>query len=300
MGGVKSRRLRFPAPLESACREADRRTAPSDGYSGGANCVPSDPSSLGYLPPPENFSLLYLLIVVRFFHDGPHQSRRSHSRWDEAQVVSDLPPPPMGHNIAGFDDEDLLDVEPAPPPRDADLTRVATLARRAQEEQEAVIALTEELQRAINAHNLTVEKELPEAMVAVGLSAYKLTDGTPVEIKRTLTGTKLTNPEGLDWVEAHDGADVIKTIITVELPKDELGTAREIADLLRSHPKAGRFVKLELERSVHQSTIAAFAREARERNENPPLDKLGVFERTRAVVGASRPKTVELKGLTKR
>ncbi len=197
-------------------------------------------------------------------------------------------------------DDAVLDVEEAPPPPDADLTRVATLAERARGEEAEVIRCTAALADALKAYRGTVERELPEAMAACHMSEFKLTDGTKVGIDSKFVGGKLTDPLGLDWVEANGGQPLVKTLITLELPANEIATARVILNLLKNHPKANQFVRLELERSVHQSTIAAFAREQVEARKNPPLDLLGVMRRITARVGARRPRTVELKGLERR
>lgn len=193
-----------------------------------------------------------------------------------------------------------LDVEPAPAPPDDDLHRVAALAERGRIEEALVVERTAALKEALDAYRNTVERELPEAMVACGMSEFKLLDGTKVGIESKFIGGKLLDPVALDWVEEHGGGPLIKTLITLELPANELPTARAVLNDLRNHPAANRFVRLELERSVHQSTIGAFAKELTEGRKNPPLDLLGVIRRVTARLGARRPRSVELKGLEKR
>jgi len=205
----------------------------------------------------------------------------------------------MMNNDTEFDDP-VLDVEEAPPPPDADLTRVATLAERAQVEEAEVIRCTAALSEALKAYRGTVERELPEAMAACHMSEFKLIDGTKVSIDSKFIGGKLTNPIALDWVEENGGAPLVKTLITLELPPKEIETAREVLRYIAQHPKANSFVRLEMERSVHAMTIGAFAKEQVEARKNPPLDLLGVMRRITARVGARRPKTVELKGLERR
>lgn len=200
------------------------------------------------------------------------------------------------------DDLSTLDVEAAPPPTDGELSRVAALAERQRTEELEAVRLTGLLQRALGDLRKTREVDLPEAMRAAGLSAFSLTDGTTVKVEDKLVGTMLKsddNPEGVAWVDEHGGSSLIKTIIEVELDRGDVSEARALLTELRSHRLANKFKKLQLSEFVHHSTVGAFVRELVERGEDPPLDVLGVYRSTAAVVG-DRPKTVELKGLVRR
>jgi len=182
-------------------------------------------------------------------------------------------------------------------PTDAELARVRRLAELQRSQTREVVRITRELVTALNLLRQTREVDLPEAMRDVGLSEVKLLDGTPVKVEDKLTGTKLTSPVGLGYVEENGGARLIKTAIVVELDRGDLAAAREVYQDLRSHKKANLFKRLELEEHVHQSTIAAFVRELIAKGKDVPLERLGVHRRVTAIVGA-RPKSVELAGLT--
>lgn len=194
------------------------------------------------------------------------------------------------------DDLTPLDVEAAPPPTDSELARVAALAERQRREEAEAIRLTGLLRAALDALRKTREVDLPEALRAVGMSEFALLDGTRVKVEDKLVGTMLTDPAGLAWVEEHGGASLIKTSVTIEMDRGDVAEARALLTELRSHRLANRFKKLNLAEFVHHSTIGAFARELAERGEDPPLETLGVYRSTAAIVG-QRPKTVDLKGL---
>jgi hypothetical protein len=196
-------------------------------------------------------------------------------------------------------DDMMMDVEPAPPPTDAELSRVAALAERQQVEEAEAERLTGLLQRALAALRQTREVDLPEALRAVGMSEFSLLDGTRVKLEDKLIGTKLVSTEGLRWVEDHGGASMIKTTITVEMDRGDLVEARGLLAELKRHRLANSFKKLDLSEYVHQATSAAFARELLEQGEDPPLDTLGVYRVVQTIVG-ERPKTVELKGIARR
>lgn len=198
-------------------------------------------------------------------------------------------------------DDDILieDIADVAPPTDAALGRIAALAMRQRSEEREAMALTAQLQAALARLRQTREVDLPEAMRAVGMSKFALTDGTEVKIEDKLTGAKLTSPPALAWVDEHGGSSLIKTTIALEMDRGDVEAAREILTELRQNKHANRFKRLELEESIHAMTIAKFAREMVEQGEDPPLELLGVHRRVAAIVG-KRPKSVELTGLASR
>lgn len=178
------------------------------------------------------------------------------------------------------------------------LASLSALAERALAQEAEVVRLTGELRDAITAHSMTVEKDIPEAMADAKMSEFKLLNGQRVTVQERFIGNKLTDEEGLAWVEAHEGVDSIKTEIVLELPKGEMETAQRIYQLLKEDRAANRFVKLTLDRYVHNATIGAFAKSRVEAGDAPPLDKLGVVRKKSAKIGRfARTTTAELKGL---
>lgn len=192
--------------------------------------------------------------------------------------------------------DEVLEVEPDEEPTDADRSRVTHLALLQRKQEREVMRRTAALQEALNSLRQTREVDLPEAMRATGQSKFALLDGTPVKLEEKLTGTKLTNPVGLGYVEEQGGASLIKTAIFVEMDRGDVGEARDLLRELRGHRMANKFKRLELEEHVHQSTIASFCRELLAKGKDVPLERLGVNRRVTTIVG-DRPKSVELTGL---
>lgn len=193
-------------------------------------------------------------------------------------------------------DVNLSALEDRREPTDAERASVAAIATRQLELKAAVVAATRVLQEAIGRYWYTARVELPEAMRAIGMSDFRLLDGTRVRIDDQYVGTKLTDPEGLAYVDANGGSSAIKTLLTIEMDRGDVESARELVRELRQHRFANRFKTLVLEEYVHQSTSGPLAREFTERGLKPPLDKLGVTHLVHAVVGDKRPPTVELRG----
>lgn len=181
-------------------------------------------------------------------------------------------------------------------PVDDELSRVASLAATLQHAENEVARATARLQDALNRYRYTAETLLPEAMRAVGLAEFTLANGAKVTIDRRFVGSKLTDPQALAWLEAQGAGDLIKTAIHVDLPVGMADEAREIMAMLESHRSANRFSHLTMSTYVHQSTIAAFAKELYEAGEDPPLETLGVRQRVTAQVGDRRPRSRTLTG----
>jgi len=194
-------------------------------------------------------------------------------------------------------DADLAGLADDAEPTDAERASVSSLAELQIEQEAEVIQLTALLQAALERLRKTSQVDLPDAMRAIRQSEFRLLDGRRVKLEEKLTGLKLTNPEGLAWVEANGGASTIKTSITVEMDRGDLESARELMQELRGHRLANRFKTLSMEESVNASTNGAFAREKERDGANPPLELLGVYRMVRTVVGDRAPKPVELKGL---
>lgn len=185
-------------------------------------------------------------------------------------------------------------------PRDSDLAQVANLSDQLVQEEEAVAEATAVLAEKLAAYRLTAEKLLPEAMLATGLSEFTLTNGKKVHVDSRFVGSRLTDHEALTWLEENGAGHLIKATVKVELPAASVSVARELMDLLRSHHASNQFTSLTLDTAVHQSTIAAFAKELYEAGEMPDLEKLGVHRRVIARVGARRFRDLALTGLIRR
>jgi len=180
-------------------------------------------------------------------------------------------------------------------PEDGQLNRIGTLANRALEQEREVVLATRALNLALQAYRATVDEALPLAMANARTKDFTTEDGHRIQVRTVFNSLKLVDEEGLAWVEEHEGADNIRTVITIEFPKESLERAKIFyerltgLDVLKSS-------KLKLERYVHDKTIGAFAKSRLEAGDDPPLELLGVTRRSYAVVGKSRTKTMELKG----
>ena len=140
---------------------------------------------------------------------------------------------------------------------------------------EAEIAASEESLSAMNERlrNLS-EVQIPEAMMAMGLTELKLSTGESVSIKKyysTKIPTERLN-EAMEWLRKTGNDDIIKNTISLNFGKGEDELAQEVAKLLIQ-----KGLSPEQKIFVHAMTLKAFVKECIEGGRNLPLDLFGVF-----------------------
>lgn len=192
---------------------------------------------------------------------------------------------------------DPADIATPDAPTDADLRRVSTLVAEQAEAEDEVLRLTSELTTAIDRLRGISDRDLPEAMAAVGMSKFSNTDGTGVKVEDRYYAAKLTNREGIDWLVDRGYESAVDTVVTVALDRTDRAVALDLMQRLRDHPAANRFKSLELEESVHAARLGALVGRAVAAGRNPPLEALGAYRRVRAVIEDRHFRTVKLRGL---
>lgn len=166
-------------------------------------------------------------------------------------------------------------------PRDEQLATVAFLARRQREMETTVANLENALKNAKADLRNVAEHELPEAMQALGISEFKLTDGSKVKVAPFFG---LSIPEGREeeayqWLEEHEHGDIVKRsyTITVRLSR---------SDKLLPFMKMAEELNLDTtdKKGIHHMTGGAWVREQVKEGADIPRDLLGVFTGFRAKV----------------
>jgi hypothetical protein len=196
-------------------------------------------------------------------------------------------------------DEFLDVVEAAEPPSNEDLASVAALARKQLRLQGEVAEATAALKAKQAELDLVSERELPDAMLQLGLEEFKLAGGGLVTIDDDWQasiplGTKTKDPEerarllgqrarALAWLVANGHGALIKRKLEVQFGRGETSLADKlIAFLKKQWPDR----KVGDKEEVHAQTLSAFVREqiAQGKMSELPLDDLGARHVRRAVV----------------
>ncbi len=134
-----------------------------------------------------------------------------------------------------------------------------------------------------------LEKEtLPMLMESAGISSFKLATGAVIETKRIVAGSipkedPIKRAAAFKWLHDNGHSGLIKTKIITSLPKGEQAMSERVQAGLR---KLG--VEIEVEESVHPSTLGAWAREQLANGVNIPTDTLGLFVGNRATIKQPR------------
>lgn len=156
------------------------------------------------------------------------------------------------------------------------LARIAGLAQDQIKAEAEVARLEEELKAAQAKLKDISQFKLPELLAEVGMSEFKLKDGTKISVKEDVRASipKSDSQPAFDWLESHGSGALIKREIKISFGKGEEAWAKKfMADLA----KRKKPVKAENKMTVHPQTLQAFIREQLEKGETVPLDIFGAF-----------------------
>lgn len=153
---------------------------------------------------------------------------------------------------------------------------LAQLNRLAEQQAEAE-ALVEERQHALNAAQEQLrdlsERQLPEAMDAVGMETFTTRSGLRVDVKETIRASipKAKAAAAFRWLREHGHAALIKRTVSSQFGKGEDESAQATHKALEA---MGLLVKDEA--AVHPSTLSSFVREKLKNGKDVPQELLGV------------------------
>lgn len=131
------------------------------------------------------------------------------------------------------------------------------------------------------------ESDLPEAMEAIGVETFTMTDGRKVTMKvRTHTHISADHQsEAFGWLRKMGHDDIIKRILTISFGKGEDAVAGALfAELTSRESLADNSVIGK--QSVHPSTLRSFVTKALAAGEEIPHEAFGIHQATIAVIGS--------------
>lgn len=133
-------------------------------------------------------------------------------------------------------------------------------------------------------HKIT-DEHLPEALEAMGLQKFTLTDGSEIAVKPIYAASIPSDRkvEAFQWLRDHEFGDLVKNNVTVTFGRGEDDTAKDFVDLCGTQG----FVPSQLEK-VEPMTLKAWLRERVEAGDPVPLDLFGAFISQRATIKRSK------------
>ena len=173
-----------------------------------------------------------------------------------------------------------------------DISTLSSYAEEALKLQESVDELENELKVVKKELEFFLTTKIPSAMEEVGVKSFTLSNGKKITIKDVIAGTIEKSPDrefAYNWVIDNEGADLIKTNVSIEFGKTEHNLASAFVDDCRNNYDIVPTVK----ETIHPQTFCAFVREKKamrdemldngEYVEDIPYKDLGLFVGKKAV-----------------
>lgn len=162
------------------------------------------------------------------------------------------------------------------------LKEIGALARRQLQLIKKVAAAEAKLETA-KAELVAVEqKQLPDAMLEIGLLDFSLTNGTKVMVKNEAYANikKDDVPAVIRWMDANGHGDLVKRDIKVGFGKGDAKLADALAKFIREKYSKQKWSDAS---GIHPQTLNAFVREQRAKDKALP-SQISIHEVRKAVV----------------
>jgi len=178
---------------------------------------------------------------------------------------------------------DLEEDAVKPPPTNEQMKEVADMVATMLRLEKECLA-TQEVVKALDAKIERMSStEIPEAMKAIGISLFQMTDGRVVEIKEDDYGsyTKKNEPAVFKWLRQHGHGDMIKNAIALQLGKGKEALVDKLKKVLQQKAYVG--VVMEVRESIHPGTFKAFVREQLTEGKQLPK-QVAIFHKSETII----------------
>lgn len=167
---------------------------------------------------------------------------------------------------------------------DIDLKRLSELANRQLLLQLEILTLLAKAEGKAKELKKISQDLLPDLMNEVGLSDFKLTDGSQVELVDKLIASikKDDEPKAFTWLRDEGEEDLIKNTIKASLGMEEDDKVEEIVKFMEEQE-----IDCEIKASIHNGTLRKFVKGKLEEGEKLP-EYFGIHEYKEAKI--TKPK----------
>jgi len=162
-----------------------------------------------------------------------------------------------------------------------ELKNVASIARQIRDEEEYISGLEKDLKNAKKKLLQLTDEDLPSILQEMGMSEFKLDDGSQVTIKQLYGASILVDnrPTAYQWLRDNGFGDLIKNIVSCEFGMGEDQKAEDFKDTASRNG-----FQVEQNTSVHSSTLKAFVKERCEKGDEFPMELFGAYVGQRAII----------------
>ena len=166
-------------------------------------------------------------------------------------------------------------------PTDVELNTIRKLACDQRDWEKKVSQLKFELDSATEALRQIQEFLLPNAMSAVGMSEFKMIDGSKITIKDDLDASVRADhaSDAFDWLTEQGLDGIIKDNVTVKFDKGQTENAQIIMAFCKNHK-----FNAEEKMSVHPQTLKATVKEQMAKGIQFPDELFSIHPRKKAII----------------
>ena len=158
--------------------------------------------------------------------------------------------------------------------KEDDLSNISELGRKLSDLEKEIEAQEEHLKKLKENHKAISEDYLPNKLRELGVSEFKLADGTSMSIQQYYSA-RIT-PENRDlcfnWLESNGLGDVIKNTVSANFGRGQDDQAEELMLQLESQGHL-----LQQKKWVEPMTLKAVVKEQVERGNDLPLEAFNVY-----------------------
>jgi|TARA_R110000744_G_scaffold77885_1_gene153401 hypothetical protein len=161
------------------------------------------------------------------------------------------------------------------------LASVAELARQIRDQEQTIEALEEVLKNSKRSLRNLTDEELPAILAEIGLTSFKLEDGSTVAVKQTYGASILVKNriQAYEWLRENSYDDIIKNKIEISFGRGEDDQASDFSQLAE-----GAGFNPEQKTEIHPQTLRAFVKERVEAGDEFPMSLFGAWIGQRAVI----------------
>ncbi len=165
--------------------------------------------------------------------------------------------------------------------QDDQLTGVSALAKRAKSLEKEIEEHETTLKGAKERYRKLTEETIPEALAEMGMSSFKMEDGSSIDIKPFYSASisEARRAEAFQWLRDHGFDDIIKNTVSVRFGRGEAELCDRLLTVL-----ATQGFRSEQAEKVEPSTLKAWVRERVERGDEFPTELFGAYIGKKAVI----------------
>ena len=165
--------------------------------------------------------------------------------------------------------------------QDDQLNGVAGLAKRAKTLEKEIEELESVLKERKDSQRKLLEETIPAALQEMGMKAFKMGDGSSIEVKPFYSASISENrrAEAFEWLRANGYDDIIKNTVSVRFGRGEDELCESLINLLRE-----RSFPVDQAEKIEPQTLKAWVREMTEQGNEFPTELFGAYIGQKATI----------------